>query len=163
MGGPEMRLRLEPGQHTITAEQLAEAHRFISERIGVQLSVEPVDEAAAEELLWQAYTAAQLAPPHHVHWLDGPLELVAVLASTRSADWLTVDDEYRERVPHCAWDDAKLDRDEIALLDLRAGESLDYRIRRVLAQADHHVDAVLGATTHVGIPHAIWRRVERII
>lgn len=163
MGRPETRLRLESGQQDITAEQLAEAARFISEHVGAQLSGEPVDEAAAEELLRQAYVAARVPPPHHIHWLDGPLELVALLTATRDAGWLTVADEYRERVPHCAWDDATLDRNEIALLDHHVDTSLDYRIRKVRTLADRHVDASFGATTRDGVPQAIWRRVWDII
>src|SRR5262249_51553657 len=107
--------------------------------------------------------AAGVDPPGHIHWLDGPLELVALLAAPRNIGWLDVADEYRERVPHCAWDDAALDRDEIGLLDHRTGESIDYRIRMVQTLAMRHVDATFGVTGRDGVSRAIWRQVEDIL
>jgi hypothetical protein len=72
-------LRIQPGQQALTPEQEAEAKRFAEARIAAQLSTEPVDEVEAEALVRQAYIAAQLPPPTHVHWVDGPLQLVAAL------------------------------------------------------------------------------------
>jgi hypothetical protein len=73
-------LRIQPGQQTLTPAQEAEARRFAQEYIRAQLSTEPVDEQEAEAFLRQAYQAAGLNPPQRIHWLDGPLQLVAVLA-----------------------------------------------------------------------------------
>lgn len=89
---PEPPLRLYPGQHALTTAQVVEAERFASERIGAQLSTAPVDETAAENLLCRAYAAARVAAPNSIHWLDGPLELVAVLAheDQRSASTIAI-------------------------------------------------------------------------
>ena len=76
-------LKIQSGQETLTPEQEAEARRFAEERIATQLSTEPVDEPEAEALLRQAYQVAGLPPPEHIHWLDGPLQFVAVLAPLR--------------------------------------------------------------------------------
>src|SRR5262249_42507409 len=114
-----------------------EADRFAAERVCVQLATEPVDEPAAEELLHEAYAATGLSAPGHVHWLEGPLELVAVLA--RGCPRAGVGDEFRDRVPNCVWDDVQLDADEIAYTrDGAAGDvtaSVDYRIRTLLREA----------------------------
>src|SRR5579862_9123473 len=86
-------LQLQPGQQDLTPEQEAEARHFAEERIQAQLSTEPVDEQEAEALLCQAYQVAGLAPPQRIHWLDGPLQLVADLApasiwpSVRASAW----------------------------------------------------------------------------
>src|SRR5262249_49747789 len=122
-----MRLRL--GQQQLTNAQKIASRQFVEERIRAQLATTEVDEPAAEALLAQAYEAAGFASPHHIHWLDGPLELVAVLA--RSDDWHTVDEPYRERVPHCVWDDSVMEGDEIGKLGVVGAESIDHRIRRV--------------------------------
>jgi hypothetical protein len=74
-------LRLQPGQEALTPEQEAEARRFAEVRIAAQLSTEPVNEPEAEALLKQAYQAAGLPPPQSIHSMDGPLALVATLAS----------------------------------------------------------------------------------
>jgi hypothetical protein len=71
-------LRLQPGQQTLTPAQQAEAKRFAEAYLQAQLSTEPVDEPAAEGLLRHVYQIAGLAPPTRIHWLDGPLEWVAV-------------------------------------------------------------------------------------
>ncbi|HLV98685.1 MAG TPA: hypothetical protein VKT82_08420 [Ktedonobacterales bacterium] len=73
-------LRIQPGQQALTPEQEAEARRFAEERIQAQLSTEPVDEQEAGALLRQAYEVAGLAAPQRIQWVDGPLQLVAVLA-----------------------------------------------------------------------------------
>lgn len=71
-------LRLYPGQQALTPAQEAEAHRFAAQRIQAQLSTAPVDEPAAEALLKQAYAVAGCAAPQDIHWVDGPLQLVAM-------------------------------------------------------------------------------------
>ena len=101
-----------------------------------------MDEPAAEALLAQAFTAAGLEPPHHVHWLDGPLELVAIRA--RDDRWHDVAEQYRERVPHCVWDDSAIDGDEIQLLGVAGAESVDDRIRRVARDVKTRLKATLG-------------------
>ncbi len=73
----ERRLRLYPGQETLTPAQQAEAKRFAAERIAAQLSTEPVDEPETEQLLRQAYVVDGFSPPERILWLDGPLELLA--------------------------------------------------------------------------------------
>ena len=73
-------LRIRPGQERLTPAQEAEARRFAAERIAAQLSTDPVDEQEAEAFLRQAYQVAGLAAPQRIHWLDGPLQLVASLA-----------------------------------------------------------------------------------
>jgi hypothetical protein len=72
-------LRLQPGQQVLTPAQEAEAWRFAEESLRRQLSTEPVDEQEAETLLRQVYKVAGLAPPRRVYWLDGPLQLAAVM------------------------------------------------------------------------------------
>src|SRR5215831_1922655 len=146
MGTPKRRARLAGGQSAMTPEQLEAAVQFVWEHVRIQVSTEPGDEEEAETSLQEAYAAAGVDPPEHIHWLDGPLELVALLTATRNIAWLDVADEYRERVPHCAWDDAALDRDEIGLLDHRTGESVDYRIRSVRNLAKRRVDAAFEVT-----------------
>lgn len=163
MGTTKRRARLARGPSDVTPMQLEEAARFASEHVRLQLSTGASDEEVAETSLREAYAAVGLEPPGHIHWLDGPLELVALLTTTRPTEWLAVDDDYRERVPHCAWDDALLDRDEIDLLDHRAGESIDYRIRTVRDLAERHVGAAFGGAEGDGVPRAIWRQVEGII
>ena len=75
----DLALRLHPDQQELTPAQKAEARRFAAERIQSQFSTEPADEQKAEAFLHQAYRVAGLAPPQRIHWLDGPLQLVAVL------------------------------------------------------------------------------------
>src|SRR5262249_49507153 len=98
MGTRKHRARPARGQSDVTPEQLEADVRDISEHVRVQVSTEPADEAAAETSLREAYAAAGVDPPGHIHWLDGPLELVALLAATRNSAWLDVADDYRERV-----------------------------------------------------------------
>src|SRR5262245_36042801 len=143
--------------HDLTAE----ADRFRAERIQMQLSTEPVDEAAAEDLLCQAYALAGLDAPGHIHWLDGPLELVAILAADNP--WLAVAEQYREQVQHCAWDDARLDRDEIAYLTSSRLESVDHRVgqlRRLATQRSNaRVKTVGGLHPQWGVEGGVWGRV----
>jgi hypothetical protein len=79
-------LRLHPSQQALTPLQEAEARRFASERIQAQLSTEPVDEQEAEALLKHAYQVVGLATPHHISWVDGPLQLMAAPALDRFTD-----------------------------------------------------------------------------
>ena len=135
-------LQVRHRQQALTLEQKAEARRFVERRIHAHLTTTPVDEPTAEALLAQAYAAAGLASPHHIHWLDGPLELVAVLA--QSDEWHDVDDPYRERVPHCVWDDSIIDGDEIGLLGVVGAKSIDDRIRQVASDVKTRLKATLG-------------------
>jgi hypothetical protein len=75
----EPHLRIQPGQQALSPAQRAEARRFAQERIAAQFSTEPVDEPETERLVQQAYAVAGLPPPQRMVWLDGPLQLVAVL------------------------------------------------------------------------------------
>jgi len=157
MAPPEEHLRMHPGQHTLTPAQVAEAERFVSESMRAQLSTAPVDETAAEDLLCQAYAAAGVGPPHHIHWLDGPLELVAVLA--QGERWHTIDEHYRDRVPHCVWDDSRLDQTEIALLDRGVLESVDHRIRQVTHLSAKRVKSTFGPPTVDGAVQSVWTHI----
>lgn len=76
-------LQLKPGQTELTPEQQAEAQRFAAERAQVHLSTEPVDEQLVERWVCQAYELAKVPPPTQIQWLDGPLQLVAALASQK--------------------------------------------------------------------------------
>src|SRR5579862_1755618 len=90
-------LRLQPGQQKLTPAQEAEARRFAEECIQQQLSTEPVDEQEAEAWLRQAYQVAGLALPARIQWFDGPLQLVAEVASEHR--WrVDVEDQVRDRV-----------------------------------------------------------------
>ncbi|HEY1387988.1 MAG TPA: hypothetical protein VGF38_05545 [Ktedonobacterales bacterium] len=77
-------LRLYPGQEALTPAQETEAQRFAAERIAAQLSTEPVDEPAADALLVQSYTVAQLPPPARILWVDGPMQLVQLVVPSAS-------------------------------------------------------------------------------
>jgi hypothetical protein len=127
--GIEAALRLQKGQQTLTLEQVAEARRFAEERIRAQLDTAPVDEGQAEDFLWQAYAAAGLAPPRHIHWLDGPLELIAAVG--RNDQSIEIDDIYSERIAHCVWDDMARETDEVSRLRIGIAESVDCRVRNV--------------------------------
>jgi hypothetical protein len=74
---------LHPEQQAPTPAQEAEAGRFADAYIRRQLSTEPVDERQAEAFLCQAYAVAGLAPPQRIQWLDGPLQLDALLVAHR--------------------------------------------------------------------------------
>jgi hypothetical protein len=84
----ERALLLHPDQQSLTPAQEDEAKRFAEAYFQRQLSTEPVDEPQAERLLKQAYQVAGLAPPQHIHWLDGPLQLVGRLVRQRDL-WAT--------------------------------------------------------------------------
>lgn len=159
------RFRLREGQQALTATQAAEAERFAAEHVRAQLATGPVDEQAAEELLVGAYAAARVDAPHHIHWLDGPLELVAVLA--QNEHWFWVPDEYYERVPQCVWDDSRIVADEIRLLGSAGGESVDDRVRRTPRNVEERLKEGLGFRLvrdvfgHVG--HRTWEPVRETV
>jgi hypothetical protein len=73
--------QLHPGQQELTPDQEAEARRFAEESIRRQLSTEPVNEQEVEAFLREAYEMAGLAPPAHIRWVDGPLQLLPELAA----------------------------------------------------------------------------------
>lgn len=158
---PDAHLRMRPRTEGYSPELTAEADRFAQERIRLQLSTEP----AAEDLLRQAYAAAKLDPPTHIHWLDGPLEMVAVRAA--GYEWAYVDDEYRERVSQCVWDDIQLDHEELALMSdgpsRNVTASIDYRLRALTRQAEASVRARMvtpnGKRAYDGIAGGVWGRV----
>src|ERR1051326_1915142 len=79
-------LRLQPGQEALTTAQEREAESFARARIEAQLSTEPVDEPEVEQLLQQAYEVAGLPPPERIHWVDGPLPLMAALTLKNMRD-----------------------------------------------------------------------------
>src|SRR5579862_7465528 len=107
-------LWLHSDQEELTPAQETEAKRFAEASIQRQLSTEPVDEQEAEGFLRQAYEAAKLIPPRHIHWLDGPLELVAVLARDEAV--VFVDDGFKSRVSACVWDESLRASTEISSL-----------------------------------------------
>lgn len=162
---PDSGLRISPRSTGFSPKRTAEADRFAQERIRQRLSTGPTDEPAVEDALRRVYAAAGLASPRHIHWLDGPLELVAALAA--GYDWAYVEDDYRGRVPHCVWDDMELDHDELALM--RDGSynnisaSIDFRIRELTIQAETRVRARMvtpdGKRATDGIEGGVWRRV----
>ena len=152
----EPRFTLQPGQVRLQIEQQAAVDRFAALRVQRQLSTEPADEEAAEALLWQAYEVVGLTPPRHIHWLDGPLELVAVLA--RGQEWFEVDEEFTERVPHCVWDDTLREEDEISLLGERLLECIDQRVRNVQRQVEARIKANFGSLWGSGLAAQVWDR-----
>ena len=83
-------LLLHPGQQGLTLAQEAEAARFARAYIQTQLSTKPVNEPEAEAFLCQAYEVAGLPPPAHVYWVDGPLEVLAVVAP----QWVSTEQAY---------------------------------------------------------------------
>ena len=141
-GEIEAALRLQKGQQALTPEQEAAARRFAEERIRNQLDTAPVNEDQAEDFLWQAYAAAGLAPPQHIHWLDGPLELIAAVG--RHDESVSVDDFFAERVAHCVWDDLLRDADEVNRLRTGIAESVDCRVRNVQRSVEKRHRAEFG-------------------
>jgi uncharacterized protein DUF6745 len=137
----------------------ADADHLAAECISAYLSTEPVDEEETEALLRRAYAAARLEGPGHIHWLDGPLQLVAVLG--REDHLISVDDDYRDRVPHCVWDDIQLERQELALMGPEAPSSLDYRIRRVAPDEEQLVNTLLRTGAPQDGGWDIWSQVAR--
>ena len=154
-------LHLHPEQQALTPDQEAEAKRFAERYIQTQLSTAPVDEEEAEACLWQAYEAAGQTPPRHIHWLDGPLQLVAALAHDPAL--IFVDDELKERVPHCVWDDALRERREINRLREGSGESvstsIDWRIMQVHRRAEDRLPKHFQHSSR-GIGWGIWESVS---
>jgi hypothetical protein len=132
------RLRHQSIQQDLTPEQTAEAEataeRFDDAYIQAQLSIEPVDEHKAETFLRQAYRAVGLPPPSAICWLDGPLQLVALLAGERT--WLHIEDSVKDSIPGRIWDSVK-DSDEIGHIEDGKGViySVDYRVSRAQIRA----------------------------
>src|SRR5215467_12073044 len=156
----DRRRRLQPGQRELTAEQQAEAGRFARERIHAQLSTEPVDKEVAETLLRTLYIAAGVAAPHHIHWLGGPLELIAALS--RNDESISIGDVFTERVAHCVWDDLLCERDEIARLRTGIVESVDFRVRSVQRRAEARIQARFGRRwSQESLAAAVWNVVGR--
>src|SRR5262249_31941099 len=91
---------------TLTPERQAAARtaadRFDEACVQAHLSTEPVDEQTAEAYLRQAYERAGQATPQQIHWLDGPCQLVALLASKRS--WLRIEDSVRASISPSVWE-----------------------------------------------------------
>jgi hypothetical protein len=146
-------------QRPITPASAADADRFTAECIHTYLSTESVDEEETEALLRRAYSAVNLEEPAHIHWLDGPLELVAVLG--REDHLISVDDDYRDRVPHCVWDDILLEQQELALMGPEGPSSLDYRIRRAAHDEEQFVNTLLRTGALQSGDWDIWSQVAR--
>jgi hypothetical protein len=97
---------LFPGQRTLYRAQRNEARRFAQERIDAHLStgtIEAGDERKAEQRLQQAYLVAGVPPPRQIHWVNGPLELLAMLDLPKRLDrpwgeWSSVSHEVLDRV-----------------------------------------------------------------
>jgi hypothetical protein len=148
-------LRLYRGQGPLTPELAEEARRLAEARIRAQLETTPVDEDQADSLLCQAYAAAGLPPPRHIHWLDGPLELVAALG--RNDESIAVDAIFTERVSHCVWDDMLHEADEVDRLRTDIMEGVDCRVRNVVRRVDAEIQAVFGRRwTGQGLAARIW-------
>jgi len=160
MEPPEGRLRLHPKQRDLTSDQVVELDRFTNERLQAQVSTDPVDETGAEALLAGAYAAAGLNTPRHIHWLGGPLELVAVLAEEGSS--VSVEDQYRELVPHCVWDDIKVDQNEKGHFEHDITAGVDYRVRQLMDSAERQVAAVFHLPSKSRVQAEIRSRVRGI-
>jgi hypothetical protein len=146
-------------QRPITPASADDADRFAAERIHAYLSTEPIDEEETETLLRRAYAAADLEEPAHIHWLDGPLQLVAALKGDSSI--LNVDDDYRDCVPHCVWDDILLEEQELALMGPEVTSSLDYRIRRVAHDEEQRINTLFRTGALREGTWNIWGQVAR--
>jgi hypothetical protein len=164
-------LRLYPGQQELTPAQQAEASRFAEAGIHTQLSTDSVDEVEAETLLRQAYAAVKLAPPRHIHWLDGPLELVAVLGHDEAE--IFVEDGVKARVHQCVWDDASREGREMRALceGSRAGvpSTVDFRVSRIWEQVEKSLPPHFrtnspavqpGWSVWSHVSHLVWERVR---
>lgn len=105
----EPHLRLSPGQQRLTPEQGAEVRRFALERAQAHLSTEPVNEQEAEAFLRDAYQVAGLPPPTRIHWLDGPVQLVALFIPPNvwESIWYHVEDSVLDSVRHSIWDSSQ--------------------------------------------------------
>jgi uncharacterized protein DUF6745 len=144
---------------SITPASFDDANRFATERISAYLSIDPVDEDETEALLRRAYASASVEEPAHIHWLDGPLQLVAVLG--RESQFIRIDGDYRDHVPHCVWDDILLEQEELALMGHEASSSRDHRIRRVAHDEERRVSALLRTGALHGGSWDIWSQVAR--
>jgi hypothetical protein len=147
------------GQQTLTPEQqaaaFAAAERFDEACVQAHLSTEPVDEQTAEAYLRHAYERAGQAAPQQIHWLDGPRQLAAVLASKRS--WLRIEDSVRESISPSVWESLR-DTTEIGSIQSGAPvlDSVDYRVTRM------QINAKIRARTH-GLNYRVWEAVrERV-
>jgi hypothetical protein len=143
----------------LTPEQQAAAKtaadRFDEACVQAHLSTEPVDEQTAAAYLRQAYERAGQAAPQQIHWLDGPYQLVAVLASKRN--WLRIDGAVRESISPSVWDSLR-DNTEIGSIETGAPvlNSVDYRVTRM------QIHAQILKHTH-GLNHRVWEAVrERV-
>jgi hypothetical protein len=146
-------------QPTLTPEQQAAAKaaadRFDEACVQAHLSTEPVDEQTADAYLRQAYERAGQAAPQQIYWLDGPRQLVAVLASKRS--WLRIEDSVRESISPCVWDSLR-DNTEIGCIETGTPvlNSVDYRVTRM------QIYAQILKRAH-GLNHRVWQAVrERV-
>jgi hypothetical protein len=144
-------LHLSLDQPRLTPGQEAVARHFGAERRQAYLAPGLVDEEAAESLLCQAYAAADLPPPQRIHWVDGPLELVALLVSDDTQ--LDIADEFKERIAHWTWESLLGSADRATLSrDLGMPKSVDQRIRRV---ARNIRTRLYGAASY-GLERSIW-------
>jgi len=146
-------LLLQPGQQDLTPAQEAEAQRYTAERIAAQLSTEPVDEPEAERLLQQGYAVAQLSPPTRIQWVDGPLQLVRLVAthapqngkeriwdSIRDSVWDTTFDSVIDSVEEGVWEsvEGSVRNHVVGSVGRMVGES-------VQACLEEHVQVRLGS------------------
>src|SRR5215469_8872998 len=152
-------LRLHPDQQELTGAQEVEAERFAEAYIQAQLSTEPVDEQEAEAFLRQAYEEGGLTAPRHIHWLDGPLELVAVLA--HDSNLVSIEDRFEDLVPYGIWDDRLRDYIEISRLQGDVAQSIDYRIRSVQGQARDSLPGSYGPTRGASVLSGVESSVAR--
>jgi hypothetical protein len=146
-------------QPALTPEQQAAAtsaaDRFDDACVQTHLSTEPADEPAAEAYLRQAYERTGQAAPRRIHWLDGPRQLAAVLASKPSR--LRIEDGVRESISPSVWESLR-DTSEIGSIQTGAPvlDSVDYRVTRM------QINAQILARTH-GLNHRVWEAVrERV-
>lgn len=127
-------------QRKLTPAQMrAEAADFARAYLQTQLSAEPADEQLAEAFLCQAYEAAGLDPPLHIYWLNGPLELRALLSN--DDDWASPEDRF-VNLPEAVWDRLK-DNDEI-------GHSLDKN--SVLSSIDEQITRSVQQSVEASLP-----------
>ena len=128
------RKRKSRQQPTLTPEEraaaTAAADRFDEACVQAHLSTEPADEQTAEACLKQAYERAGQAAPRHIHWLDGPCQMVAVLAS--KSNWLRIEDSVRESISPSVWESLR-DNTEIGSIASGATvlNSVDYQVTRI--------------------------------
>lgn len=150
----DQQLRLRRGQQHLTLEQRAEAEHVAALCLQRYLSTEPVDEQEAEGYLWRAYEAVGLAAPRHVHWLDGPIELVSVLAHESGATF--VQDDLKDHTAHCVWDDIARESREIDLLRNDMRRTVDYRVRSVVRRVRDSLPEGFGPSWGTGVAGGVW-------